>query len=115
MLEKSDLGLLLTPAACDSIRARLSEAGFEGTIPALMLEETSPDTLTWRIAYYDRESVASAEFKALLLKCGEIELIVPQWNFAELMKGATLDWTGATFTINGETQIHMTRRQKRAT
>jgi len=80
-----------------------------------MLEETSLDTLTWRIAYYDRESVSSAEYKALLLECGPIELIVPQWNFAELMKGATLDWTGTTFTMNGETEIHMTRRQRRVT
>jgi hypothetical protein len=113
MLEKSDLSLVVTPAARDKIRARLSEPGFEGTIPALMLEETSLDILAWRITYYDRESVASAEFKALLLKTSEIELIVPQWNFAELMKGATLDWTGATFTVNGESEIHVTRRQKR--
>jgi len=112
MLENIDLGLILTPAARDKIQAKLSEPGFEGRVPALMLEETGPDTLTWRITYYDRGSVASADFKALLLKSDEIELIVPQWNFADVLKGGKLDWTGAAFTVNGKSELHVRRSRK---
>lgn len=107
MLEKTDLGLVLTPAARDRIQTRLGEPGFEGKIPALMLEKTGPDTLTWRVAYYDRDTVAGADFRALLLEVGGIELIVPQWNFADLMRGANLHWTGAAFTLNGESELHV--------
>jgi len=112
MLEKTDLGLVLTTAARQRIQSRLSEPGFEEKIPALMLEETSPDTLTWRVTYYDKESVASAEFKALLLNSGGLELIVPQWNFADVIRDGTLDWTGTAFTVNGKSEVQVRRVRK---
>jgi hypothetical protein len=109
MLENTDLDLVLTPSARQKIQAKLSEPGFEGKIPALMLEQTNPDTLVWRITYYDRESIADAEFKALLLNSGGLELIVPQWNFADVIKGGSLDWTGAAFTLNGKSELRVAR------
>jgi hypothetical protein len=112
MLEKTNLGLVLTPSARKKIQAKLSEPGFEGRVPALMLEEMTPDRLVWRITYYDRESVAGAEFKALLLDCDGLELIVPQWNFADVMKGGKLEWTGSAFTLNGKTELHVKRVRK---
>jgi hypothetical protein len=112
MLEKTDLDLVLTPAARQKIQAKLSEPGFEGRVPALMLEETSPDTLAWRITYYDKESVVGADFKALLLNSGGLELIVPQWNFADVIKGGSLDWTGTAFTLNGKSELHVRRVRK---
>jgi hypothetical protein len=74
-----------------------------------MLEETNPDTLTWRVTYYDRETVTGADFRALLLETDGIELIVPQWNFADLIRGANLHWTGAAFTLNGKSELHVRR------
>lgn len=112
MLEKSDIALTLTAAARERIGKKLSEPGFEEKVPALMLEQTSADILTWRITYYDRDSVASADFKALLIRAEGVELIVPQWNFAELIQGGILDWTGATYTLNGKAELEVRRTPK---
>jgi hypothetical protein len=109
MFEKAELGLVLTDAARRKIQAKLNESSFGGKIPALMLQQKSPDTLTWRITYYDKESVAAADFKTLLLDVGGLELIVPQWNFADLIKGAKLDWTGSQFTVDGKTDLQVRR------
>ena len=79
-------------------------------IPALMLEEKSPDTWAWRVTYYDNASVAGAEFNTFLLESGGIELIVPQWNFADLIREGSLDWTGTVFTLNGKSELHVARR-----
>jgi hypothetical protein len=112
VLEKAELDLTLTPTAYEKIRRKLSAPGFDGKIPALMLEQTSPDVLTWRVTYYDRESVDTAEFKALLLRCSGIDLIVPQWNFVDVIKGGSLDWTGTAFTLNGKAQLEIKRAPK---
>lgn len=65
----------------------------------------------WRITYYDKESVASVESKALLLNSGGIELIVPQWNFADVIKGGGLNWTGTAFTLNGSSELRVNRNR----
>lgn len=112
MLEKCDIALTLTAAARERIEKKLGEPGFEEKVPALMLEQMSPELLKWRVTYYDKDSVALADFKALLIHSDGLELIVPQWNFAELIKGGTLDWTGTAYTLNGKAELEIRRAPK---
>ena len=105
MLEKFDAGLTVTQAARERIEAHLNNAGSNARVPALMLERADPAILRWRIVYYDRDVVLGAEFKALVFEVDGMQMILPQWNFAELIRGAQLDWTGSSYTVNGRSEL----------
>jgi Fe-S cluster assembly iron-binding protein IscA len=105
MLDRLDAEFTITQAARERIEAHLKRSASSTKFPALMLEKRGASILRWQIAYYDRDVVLGPDFKALVVEASGLQIILPQWNFADLVRRAQLDWTGSCYTVNGQSEL----------